>query len=269
MSNDKRYKVLIVEDDLNYSAPMQLAISRSEDFSVLAVTDKADEAYKLVRTGLPDVAIVDLEISAGSGLELLAKIRETEKELAIRPYLLVVTNYGDKSKATEKVRDELGDFIIKKTSETYSPAEVLNHLRLMSNLFHRNRQPSAQQTYSEIETEELIRNRIHSELERYYMPLGNPARDYLAEALCTYIKHPNPNHLKVGKVYALIGAQHKKEPQAVDKAIRRFLNAAFDKTDTEDIKQAYTPYIDIGRGVPTNRDFILHTADKIRREKIF
>ncbi|MCL2546041.1 MAG: response regulator [Oscillospiraceae bacterium] len=269
MRYDKRYKVLIVEDDVNYSGPLQLCISRSDDFSVLSITTGADEAYKLVQTGLPDAVIVDLELSDGDGLSLLNKIRQTECDLAIKPYLLVVTDFGDKSMALAKAKDELADFIIKKHNHSYSPDAVLEHLRLMSNFFHRNKEPYTQQKYSELETEALIRARIDSELSRYYISHGNPAREYLEEAIYRVLQYPKSNLVKINKIIVLISAKFCKQPQAVEKAIRRLLYNAFEKTDTEDLSKVYTPYIDIGRGVPTSKEFILYTADKIRKEKIF
>jgi len=268
MNGGKRYKVLIVEDEAKYSGALQVSIAKSENFSVLAVTDSEEKAYKYIQTGLPDVVIVDLELSEGDGVSLLKRIRDTERQLDVKPYLLVITSYGN-NRVMEKVKDELADFVLRKHNLSFSPKTVLDHLDMMSNLFDCNRNPEIAQIDSSLEKEELIRARINRELDRYYISHGSSAKDYLAEAIYEILRHSKSNQIKIGKIFTVVGIKFGKEPQAVDKAIRRLLHNAFLKTDPEDIEKVYAPYIDIERGVPTNKEFILYVANKIRDERIY
>ena len=268
MSCGKRYKVLIVEDDPNYSEPLKIHINKSEDFQVTAVTDSAIEAYKLVQTGLPDAVIVDLELNEGDGLKLLARIREDKDKLPIKPYLLVTTSYD--SDTIKWTAQELADYFFRKQNKAYGPAEILDHLGFVSHHFYRNRKPEVKQIDSSLEKEKLIRRRIISELDQYYMSQSSPAKEYLIEAIYMVVNLSDYKlrNLKIGKIIAEVGKEFKKSQQSVNVGIHRLINTAFLRTDPEDLEKLYEPYVDIGKGAPVMKDFILYIARKIKDEDI-
>ena len=267
MSARKRYKVLIVEDERLYSEPLKESIKSDQEFEVLAITDSVNQAYNLIQTGLPDVIIVDLQLKEGDGMDLLSRIREIKENLAIKPYILTITAFASNTIATA-LNNGLADYMLNKKNESFSPDLVLNHLRIMSQQFHRNKKPEAQIIDSSLETEAILRARINSELEQYYMSQSTQSKDYLAEAIYLASQVSKYDKLEIGQIYLNVGKLYRKDPHNVDMAIRRLINTAFMNTNPDDIERIYKPYLDTNRGVPKNKEFIAYVANKIKKENI-
>lgn len=265
MSYEKPYKVLILEDDPHYSEPLKAQILQDEKFTLLGVTDSAEEAYKQIKTALPDVVIVDLELKEGDGIELLDRLRRPGENLPLMPYLLVITAFVSEPIST-RLTEGLADYMFKKQNRSYSPEKVLKHLHIMSSQFHRNKKPEVKRMDSSVEMEKRIRTRIDSELEQYYMSQSAQGKDYLAESIYQVMHLPPFDRVQIGEIYVSVGKVYKKEAHNVDMAIRRLLATAFLQTSPDDLERIYTPYVDIGRGAPRNKEFITYIANKIKKE---
>ena len=265
MSGDKLYKVLILEDDPRYAEPLKTQIVRDSAFKLLGVTDSADEAYTLIKTGLPDAIIVDLGLSEGDGIELLHRLRSPNESLPIMPYVLVITSFTSELVMAE-LSEGLADFVFKKQNKSYSPEKIVKHLHIMSRQFHRNKQPVAKPIDNSLDVEKQIRMRIDSELEQYYMSEAAAAKKYLAECIYQVIILPEFDQVRIGEIYTVVGELYKKEARNVDMGVRRLLSTAFIRTHPDDLERLYAPYVDIGRGSPQNKDFIVHVANKIKKE---
>jgi len=244
---------------------MKKQVMQDDNFSLLAVTDSADKAYKLIKTGLPDAIIVDLELNEGDGIELLHRLRSPSEVLAVVPYILVVTAFSsDPVMAT--LTEGLSDYMLRKQNRSYSPEKVLKHLLFMSYQFQRNKKSEEMLIDSSMETEQLVRTRIESELEQYYMSQAASARDYLVECIYRAVFLPPYEQLKIGDIYLTVGKLYRKEPRSIDMAIRRLLVTAFIQTCPSELVEIYGPYVEIGRMAPRNKDFIAYVANKVKKE---
>ena len=267
MREAKSYKVLIVEDDPVYAEPLRECLHRAEAFTILDVTDSATKAYRLAKSGLPDVVIVDLELAEGDGLELICRLRDPAANLPISPYILVLTEFQAKP-MLKKLKSGLADFVIKKENKGYTPEMILNHLTVMQDLFFRNQKPEELPLDSSLEKEALIRKRVDSELDQYYIRQGGQARDYLAEIIYRAVVLPKHEKIQMTRLYAEVGKLFANDPHNVNMAVNRLLHTAFNKTAQDDLERLYTPYVDLGRGAPRAKEFVAYTADKIRKEHI-
>jgi len=263
----KTYKVLIVEDKAVFSEPLKMHINQDEKFEVMAVTDSVKDAYKLIKTGLPDAIIVDLQLKEGDGCDLLHQVRNTKDSLPIQPYVLVTTAFESET-LTAMLTSGLVDYSFNKKNLSYSPDEVLKHLRYASDFFYRNRKPDKQMVTTALEREDMIRTRINSELNQYYMNQGSQGLEYLVEMIYLVYHLPKTENAPVMQLYVDVGKKYQVTPNSVDNAIRRLVHGAFIKTAIEDLERLYTPYVDIGRGAPRNKEFIIYVANKLREENL-
>ena len=267
MDVDKRYKVLIVEDDIRYSEPLKMHLNQTEDFVTMAVTDSATEAFRLVKAGLPDAMIVDLQLREGDGVQLLQQIFDTSHELPIRPYTLALTSVMSE-RMRGRLNSGLADFTFSKKMKGYHPELLVGHLRAMSLEFDRNTMAKPQEVYSALDKDTLIRTRVERELDHYYIKPGNEAKEYLIDAVCIVISMPRQEKPVLKKIFAEVGKKYGKECYNVNIRISYLIHAAFIRTDETDLANAYRPYRDVHRGAPTNKEFIFYIADKIRSENI-
>ncbi len=68
-------RVLIVDDHPAVREALGLRIGRQPDMTVCGEADDVSEALRLVAAAAPDVAVVDISLKTGNGIELIKSIR--------------------------------------------------------------------------------------------------------------------------------------------------------------------------------------------------
>jgi len=79
----KIHRILIVDDHPLIRVGLSSLIAAEADLEVCGETGQISEALHLVRTSEPEVAIVDLSLADGNGLELVKRLAAQHKELRI------------------------------------------------------------------------------------------------------------------------------------------------------------------------------------------
>lgn len=79
----KRARVLIVDDHPAVREALALRIGRQSDLVVCGEAADLAEALQLVEETRPDVAVVDISLKTGSGLDLVKRIRDRDKRVRI------------------------------------------------------------------------------------------------------------------------------------------------------------------------------------------
>lgn len=69
-------RIVIVEDSITVQQMLVEHLEAEAGFSVVGCAAGADEAVALVLRTLPDLVLLDLHLSPGSGLAVLAELRE-------------------------------------------------------------------------------------------------------------------------------------------------------------------------------------------------
>ena len=78
-------QIVIVEDHVALRRGMELLLRR-EGFEVLGAADDADAGYRALRSRKPDVAVIDIELGASSGVELTRRLLSEEPDLGVLLY---------------------------------------------------------------------------------------------------------------------------------------------------------------------------------------
>lgn len=85
------FKILIVDDEEDLREIL------CEDFSLLGATvftaPNGRDAYEIAVREMPDVVLSDVRMPGGDGVELLKKIRETNR--AAPPHIFLLTGFAD------------------------------------------------------------------------------------------------------------------------------------------------------------------------------
>jgi DNA-binding NarL/FixJ family response regulator len=72
----KRARVLIVDDHPSVREALALRISRQSDLEVCGEAADMGDALRLVAETEPDVAVIDISLKAGSGIDLIKRIKD-------------------------------------------------------------------------------------------------------------------------------------------------------------------------------------------------
>ncbi|MHC4939979.1 MAG: response regulator [Planctomycetota bacterium] len=90
-SKDGPKRVLVVDDHPLVRIALREMVCAQPELDVCGETDNAPEAIQLVRKHRPDLALVDLSLKSGSGLELIKQIRAWDRHVKV----LVISVHDD------------------------------------------------------------------------------------------------------------------------------------------------------------------------------
>ena len=80
---EEKYKVLIVDDHPIVREGLDRLLSREKELVVCGQAEDASQAMDLLDTARPDLAIVDISLASGSGLDLVRQMRAENDEVRI------------------------------------------------------------------------------------------------------------------------------------------------------------------------------------------
>ncbi len=117
-------KVFIVEDSVIVRGRMMVMLSDMEGVTICGMSGIMDEAVEAIKRERPDVAIVDLKIFGGSGLDVIKSVKEEDPSITT----IVLTNYPYQQ-YRDKSREYGADYFFDKSSEFDRAFELIASLR--------------------------------------------------------------------------------------------------------------------------------------------
>jgi len=116
-------KILILEDNTTDADLCKRAIDNAIDHCTIDLARTIAEAKKLIRTDTCyDVALLDINLPDGNGLELLSEIREKELDTAV----VIFTDQGNEELAVSALKAGADDYIPKKQGFIAELPHVIN-----------------------------------------------------------------------------------------------------------------------------------------------
>ena len=123
MSEEKKYEVLIVDDDEFLLNLFSLKFQKS-GFDVHTVTSSEDALRKLKEGLVPDAMVVDIIMPGVDGFELVERIRH--EKLAPKAALIFLTNQSTSADIERAKRLGAKGYIVKAAT---IPSEVFNEVK--------------------------------------------------------------------------------------------------------------------------------------------
>ncbi len=117
-------RIVIVDDHPIVLHGVVEAMSMEEDIEVVGTASSTDEGLELLLTAVPDVALVDLKMPGGGGLELIRRARE--KNISCR--FVILTSYASHREVTQAVSANVDGYMLKEAL----PEELVSAVRLVA-----------------------------------------------------------------------------------------------------------------------------------------
>lgn len=105
----QKIKILLVDDHPLVREWLTNLLNQQPDFQVAAESGNAPEALQLVAAIKPDIAIVDITLAGGSGLELIKSVKAAHAGVAV----LVLSMHDEMLYAERALRAGAGGYIMK------------------------------------------------------------------------------------------------------------------------------------------------------------
>ena len=259
--DNKKMKILIIEDDVNDYRLFEQAVQTRDDVEIVDITDSDIEGLNLVKIKRPEGIVLDLELNnsingSTDSLDFLSNLKKLN--LNYEPILIVTTHVN--SKRTYEILHRNGvDLILYKDHPKYSADHVINSfLNLRKASPNVNTVPIKE--VIEDEENKLI-NIIDSEMNLIGITSKLKGKDYIKDALIFLIN----NGKSQGNVTQYLTNKHKKSGNTITNGIQNAIIHAWRISPTEDLEKYYTARINYETGVPTPMEFLYYYADKIKK----
>jgi DNA-binding NarL/FixJ family response regulator len=114
-------RIVIYEDNPQLREGLTMLLNGSDGFEVAGAFKNCNNAIEEVKTLLPDVILMDIDMPGINGLEGLKRIRTVDPEVKV----LMLTVFDDNRSVFEAIRNGANGYILKKTA----PAKLLEYIQ--------------------------------------------------------------------------------------------------------------------------------------------
>ncbi len=116
-------RIFIVEDSIILRGRMMVNISQFPNMQICGISGVASEALEMIEKQKPDIAIIDIRIFGGNGMDILKRAKEINPSMIA----LVLTNYPY-PEYRERCKELGADYFFDKSTEFEKAFEVIASL---------------------------------------------------------------------------------------------------------------------------------------------
>jgi two-component system nitrate/nitrite response regulator NarL len=118
-------RVVIVDDHPVVRQGVRQTLEMEEDMKVVGVAGTCSEGVDAIVTLKPDMAIVDMKMPGGTGLDLIRRARDKVPECRF----IILTSYASHQNISGAVSENVEGYVLKEAL----PEELLSAIRLVAN----------------------------------------------------------------------------------------------------------------------------------------
>jgi DNA-binding NarL/FixJ family response regulator len=107
-------KILLADDHAVVRRGIRDFLEEDAEIELIAEADDGDEAWRLLTRGLPDVAVLDIQMPAMGGIELTRRIKERYPTVRV----LILTAYDDEPYVLALLRAGADGYVLKTAQST-------------------------------------------------------------------------------------------------------------------------------------------------------
>lgn len=246
-------KVLAVDDNKALVGMIQEYFEDNKEIEISFVANNGEEAVNVVKENESsiDVILLDLIMPKKDGVYVLDKL----KSMGIRKDIIVVTSFNEEE-TIRKVSEYGVKYVILK------PFELKD---LESKILEVKNKPKGNII-------NVGSNNLNISISKILHELGIPSHikgyQYIREAITLVYEHPELIGGITKELYPLVGKAFDTSTSRVERAIRHAIEVSWNRGDWDLMEEIFGHSVDIDRAKPTNSEFIVTIADKLRLDSL-
>ena len=250
-----KIKVLVVDDNEGLVGLIKEYFSSSEKVEIVGCASNGDEAIKYLdnKKFEFDLMLLDLVMPIKDGISVLAYMKQNN----IKKKVIVMTSYNEQ----ETIRD-VSEYGIRYYCLKPFDLEDLNN-KIIQTITHKKNNDKI----IEIENKD-----IQIQVTKLLHALGIPSHikgyQFIRSAILMVYENPSFIGGITKELYPDLSIKFNTSVQRVERAIRHAIEVSWLRGDIDLMEEIFGHSVDIDRAKPTNSEFIVTIADKLRLEMI-
>lgn len=250
---EKKLKVLIADNSIEFSAQCTKLLN-SYGMEVVFTQKDGQKLLQELEICRPDVAVMDVFMPHIDALGVLE--RSKTMNLQKSPLFFVMSNFDNPRLEQQALSAGASYYLLKPFK-----AETLAQRIIQVTGWQSNELPlKLKKPQTDTDLEVMVTEIIHQ--------IGVPAHikgyHYLREAIILSVNNPEIINSITKQLYPTVAKKFHTTSSRVERAIRHGIEVAWDRGDVDVLNSYFGYTIHIGRGKPTNSEFIAMIADKLR-----
>lgn len=257
----RKIQVVIADDNREFGDILCEYLNSQNDIEVVGVARDGIEAFDLITSKAPDVAILDIIMPHLDGLGVLEKINTTP--MAKRPLFIILSAVGQ-DKITQRALSLGAEYYVVKPFDMDVLVSRIRQLKdVNQNIIRPEYSPEAKSSH-----QPSVPRNLEVEVTSVMHDIGVPAHikgyQYLRDAIMMVVNNLDIINSITKQLYPSIAREYNTTPSRVERAIRHAIEVAWSRGQVDAIDQLFGYTINLGKGKPTNSEFIAMVADKLR-----
>ena len=255
-----KLNVAIADDNERMLRLLGEIVSSDDELQVVGTAKDGEEAYKMIKETQPDVVLLDVVMPKLDGLGVLDKIQQDETIKRL-PSVLMVSAVGQEQ-ITEAAFSKGADYYIMKPFENEL---ILNQIK---NVQKAKKMPEVKMIHPYEKMKKEPQKSLEEIVTEIIHDVGVPAHikgyQYLRDAIVMSVLDMDMLNSVTKILYPEVAKKYKTTPSRVERAIRHAIEVAWNRGKVDTIEELFGYTISVGKGKPTNSEFIALITDKIR-----
>lgn len=249
----EKIKILMIDDNVNLIGMVEEYFENHPKVEIVGKAYDGEEGLKIIKEGnlKYDLIILDLIMPKKDGMGVLKELKESN----IQKNIIVATSYNAPDTIRKVSEYGVNYYILKPFDLTDLEDKILDTFKEVGkrsiNIFHNNLQIS-----------------ISKMLHELGMPSHIKGYQYIREAITMVYDNPEIVGGITKELYPELATRFDTTVSRVERAIRHAIEVSWNRGDWDLMEDVFGHSVDIDKAKPTNSEFIVTVADKLRLEYV-
>lgn len=257
-----KWSVAIADDNERMVEILDGILRQDDELQIVGIARNGEEACRVIREKTPDIMLLDIIMPKLDGLSVMEKINH-DVNLQKKPEFVVISAIGQ-----ERITEDA--FLL---GASYYIMKPFDHDMLLGRIQSlkedRQKRKTEVRKVAPYETKmAYIERNLETDVTNMIHEIGVPAHikgyQYLRDAIMMAVEDMNMLNSITKILYPTIAKNHQTTPSRVERAIRHAIEVAWSRGKMDTIDELFGYTVSVGKGKPTNSEFIALIADKIR-----
>lgn len=245
-------KVLVVDDNKGMVGLFKEYFMDSKTIEITDVAYNGEEGWEKIKNNTYDCILLDLIMPKKDGIYVLEQIKENNLNLNI----IVETSYNEQETIRNVSEFGVKYFILKPFDFIDLEKRILDATKERKHLTAVN----------------LLEKSLDTSITKVLHDLGIPSHikgyQYIRDAIKFVYNEPKLIGGITKELYPLVGEKYSVSNSRVERSIRHAIEVSWNRGDWELMEEIFGHSVDIDKAKPTNSEFIVTIADKLRLDTL-